>query len=286
MPKLHKIEGLWIPESLEEARQIIPDIDEEQFRKWQEDGAVELRLVEVYRISRSDAAIERERTYTPCYRPVPLRTYTKINVRVIVEEVKDEPKIAGEVPLYVYFPWTGKLTTEDLHEFKTRLLKQVNAVLEPWRLEVVKLTYFLDELVDIIRKVLKEGKAEVSPASIAADVAEPDIPEVKIVLEKAGEVKAYHLEPNASYVLSLQKVSIPPDLLPADVEFRSSFHRCGWVGRVTNIDPGFEGHVWVLLSPTPGAPDLFLEAGARVVQMRLYKLSEPVKGYRGQWQHK
>jgi deoxycytidine triphosphate deaminase len=106
--------------------------------------------------------------------------------------------------------------------------------------------------------------------------------EVNLVIDNR-ESEYYILEPCRSYILKLQYVKIPPDLLPADVEFRSSFHRCGWVGKVTNIDPGFEGHIYVLLTPTPSASRLVIEKGARVVQMRLYKLSEPLRGYSGQW---
>ena len=135
---------------------------------------------------------------------------SKFDAAIVVEVEEDEPRVAGELPLYLSLLWGERLTLETVHEFDERLRKLVNAVLEPWRIEVLNLTYFLDELVDIIRKVMKEGKAEIRPASISAQyVLEPDIPEVKIVLEKVGEVKAYHLEPNTSYILKLQKVRIP-----------------------------------------------------------------------------
>jgi len=178
---------LWIPDSIEEARRVVPDIDEEQYIKWRREGAVELRLLEVYRLKRDSfitTAVLRDRTWVPDYELV-------------------EPR-----------------------------------------------------------------EVEVYP------------PKTKTPVRVLG----WLLYPDQVYILKLQYVSIPRDLLPTDVQPRSSFHRLGWDVKVTNIDPGFKGHVYVALFPMPGAPTLILEKGARVVQVRFLKLERELEGYEGQWQ--
>ncbi|NPA70755.1 MAG: hypothetical protein GXO26_08095 [Crenarchaeota archaeon] len=53
---------LYVPSSLDEARSVVPGIDEERFRKWRREGAVELVLEEVYEVDNGSAYVFRDRT--------------------------------------------------------------------------------------------------------------------------------------------------------------------------------------------------------------------------------
>jgi len=177
---------LYIPKTFEEACRIVPTIDEERYRKWVEDGAVELVVDNVYEIAGGEAYILYDGTILPSY-------------------VKVEPR-----------------------------------------------------LVPICGETQQQCR---------------------------GGVYGWVLEPSRLYILELEYVEVPRNLLPIDASFRSSFHRVGWIGKVSNIDPGFRGRVRVLLTSLPNAPRLVLAVGSRVVQVRFIELEdgETPLGYRGQW---
>lgn len=277
MPKILKVEGLWIPESLEEARQIIPGITEEQYRKWLEDGAVELLLESVCLPRRRPAAIISGKTLAPDLEEITPLRLVKLQVEVSVLLSDDEFKsesLSDEVwvPAHVF--------EEDKVEYLWDIIaKTTESLCRRYYIEEIELPARLDRYLE-----LKEKKETVLTSRCFS--APEDVSLDKVRVRIVGEAEGWVLDPDESYILKLQYVRIPPDLLPTDVEARSSFHRCGWLLKVTNVDPGFEGHVYVMLSPQPGAPPLVIEKGARIVQMRLLKLSESLKGYSGQWKYR
>ena len=284
MARIYKIEGLWIPETIEEAKQIVPTIDEEQFRKWRQDGAVELKVEEVYGIVSSISAILVDRTVVPRYsRVLPI---SLAELEVEVEKFSSKSVLDEEEP--------------ELSKGKSTLLIDETCIEMPDDECLIKLRKYLESTVrkitgavycsalfnavELIEHVLKDliNKKESKARFDVNDGVDTYIADVVIRLRR--KVYGYILKPTRAYILKLQEVNVPPDLLPTDVEFRSSFHRCGWIGKVTNIDPGYRGHIYVLLTPTHNAPELALEQGARVVQVRFLKLVEPLEGYKGQWQ--
>ena len=164
---------LYIPPSLEEARRVVPGIDEERFRKWRCEGAVELVLEDVYEVENGSAYVFKERT---------------------------ELALTGH------------------------------------RVEPV---------------------------------------------ERCNR-KLYILNPDNTYILIIEKVKIPRDILPIDFRPRSSIVRAGWNIATANIDPGFEGNLIVTLY-SKSRVTLYLEEKCRIVQVRFLKLDTELEGYRGQW---
>ena len=179
---------LYIPETIEEARKIIPNIDEKRYRKWRQDGAVELTLEEVYEPTNTQKAT------------------------VIIDE--DEIKIELEET------HSGKQYLETLYRRQ-----------------------------------------------------QPD------------KDNYYHLQPGKYYILVTEPVNIPTNLLPTDVNFRSTFHRLGLIGRISNIDPGYSGKLHVLLYLTQYTPKTKIKRVTRIIQVRFLKIDNAPQGYQGYWKN-
>ena len=180
---------LYIPQTLEEARKIVPNIDRVRFLKWQREGAVELVL---------------DRVYT-----LPIH---------VNEVVLDE-----EHPHFIALGPDG----------------DVKKPLNMWLKRCIDLT---------------------------------------------AHNGYFELEPGNMYIVATEPVRIPRNILPIDVRFRSTFHRFGYIGVCSNIDPGYEGRIYTLLYIPRNAPRLKIKRGTSIIQVRFLKLEKELEGYTGQWQ--
>ncbi len=282
MARIYKIEGLWIPETIEEAKQIIPTIDEEQFRKWRQDGAVELRVVEVF-----EGGI---------YCAVPTAVFCDFTEGAVVKSVKPSPLSKFELTVRIGREAGEETVAKRVFAIEGRAIptrKFARILLSYTKIIADSLAelHGVEDLVldeekfgsEQVAKLLEGETVTIPPESFVAD---EDVVHVEVEVKYLGTTLGWLLSPASFYILKLQEVNVPPDLLPTDVEFRSSFHRCGWIGKVTNIDPGYRGHIYVLLTPAHNAPELVIEQGARIIQIRFLKLIESLEGYKGQWQEK
>jgi len=265
VPEVIPVQGLFIPGSLQDAQSIIPDVEPGQIEKWARDSAVELELKSVY-VFRSTteltpcdfAAILRDGTVTP-----EVIELEKTTIAEVVAEVQGEAKRL-ERAFVVLEQKPCQATPSDLvHAIVYRLLR-----CRPVFVHCEELPRLLTQDETFVDVELEGGGF------------------YRLVLRRRRLFKGWALVPKFVYLLKLQYVKIPCDMLPEAVQFRSSFHRCCWIGKITNVDPGFEGHLYVLLMPAHRcSPVLILEENCRVAQMRLVKLSAPLGGYSGQWKY-
>ena len=270
MPKIIRIEGVFVPETLEEARQIVPDCDEEQFRKWVDELAIELRFVDVYELnSVPPVVVMRGKTEKPRYAKLGKVKFVELVIEWTEEDVETGENVVKSQSFYLpeYYLDVNSAW---------RLIMYVSRAVEAYVPGVVEAHFSLRDAIELVQK------GETSLKS-ACWVDEDSVTDVRVRIGRDSFV-GWFLTPDSSYELVLQYVKIPNDILPTDVKPRSSFHRWMWIIRPANIDPGFEGHIYVQLEPGKKAPPLAIAEGERILQVRFFKLSEPVKGYRGQWQ--
>ena len=263
--------GLLIPD-FDTARSIVRDLDEKQYRKWTEDSAVELKLESVYVLKSTAeagvdyAAVLVDRTVTPEIEEVPLVDIAEVSVRVDSNGKRLDTA-------FLVLDWRPPNAYPHI---------MLDAIL--WRLGIYRTQSSELELRPDVEELTEQLRSE-RRAVVEVEDMEGDLPRsFRLEIEVKRVFQGWALMPEHVYLLKLQYVSIPRDVLPEEAQFRSSFHRCGWLGKITNIDVGFEGHLYVALMPMhPFSPVLVLEKGCRIAQMRLKKLAAELRGYSGQW---
>jgi len=270
MGRIYKVEGLWVPDSLEEARQIIPTIDEARLKKWQNELTVELAVQEVRILARVPAFIGRERTILP-----PAK--------------KLEPTTLLETVLEV--------DSREICRFYISE-KMLNNAIEEARSDLMLKDY--EYLTNMLETIVKEATFVVTGLLVDITIYPKDLEKLRdegrIVRERVGSMpsrviyltgnrtRGWFLEPGYVYQLVCEWAKVPNDMIVKDVKLRSSYRRPGWDGHPSNIEPGFEGHIIYTIHAPKTAPPLVIEEGARAITMRLYKLEKPAGGYKGQFQ--
>lgn len=252
----------WIPLP-EEARKIIPSIDDKRIEKWIDEYTVELIIEEIYRPSRAQGFVGRAGTRIPPGKP--LRP-TKLREVVLYIDYVERDKF--------YIPVT-LLSERCISTLADLLSSYVTAYLENAD-TCVRKVYF--DAYDML-KFLKGEKVE----PINLESVDIDVEYIEVQLTN-NEVEGWLLEPGKTYRIVTEWVNIPNDMIAKDVKLRSSYRRLGWDGHPSNIEPGFQGHIIFTIYSLPDASPLIVEKGARIITMRLYKLEKPASGYRGQFQ--
>lgn len=81
---------------------------------------------------------------------------------------------------------------------------------------------------------------------------------------------------------SIEKFTMPLTLL-AIVKPRTTLHRCGIIGRMSVVDPGYTGTIHPALF-NAGPSEVEIELGARYVNAMFFEVKGIANPYRGQWQ--
>ena len=250
----------WIPLP-EEARKIIPSIDDERVRKWVDEYTVELAVQEVRILARVPIFVGRKETILP-----PAR---KLDSEVLVEHVL---KVDDNEVYRFYLPrrLADEYSVAELVMTLRNIVREVLCSLyDPYTVGRVEFS----GIVDFFTKGVLAF-----PVTIRGELH-------RVAIRQTGYVtRGWWLEPGHVYQLVCEWVRVPNDMIVKDVKLRSSYRRGGWDGHPSNIEPGFEGHIIYTIHAPKTAPPLVIEEGARALTMRLYKLEKPAGGYRGQFQ--